>query len=64
MVLSVVHSAALVLVYGPLWSTVVLGCNVVWQFELNDKDGASVVEQPVYSSIALQLKCMTCMESC
>ena len=42
MALSVVLSAALGMVLGSARRTVVLGCDVFWQFELNDKDGASM----------------------
>ena len=64
MVLSVVLSAALGRVYGSLRSTVVLGCDVVWQFEFNDNDGAQVVEQPACFTISLQLKSTTYIEGC
>ena len=45
-VLSVVLSAALGMVYGSLRSTVVLGCDVVWQLKVNANDGARIAEQP------------------
>ena len=63
-VLSVVLSEALGMVYGSLRSTVVLGCDVVWRLKLNANDGARIAEQPACFTIALQLKCTTCMESC